>query len=95
MAGRHPSAVAAGLTEELVGEIGAQDQPRMTPAERVAVAFATKLATDHLSISEADKSELRSHFDPEQVIELGLLSVMCLVGRFSMLAGLEEPSCVV
>jgi hypothetical protein len=39
--------------------------------------------------------ELRSHFDPEQVIELGLLSVMCLVGRFSMLAGLEEPSCVV
>jgi AhpD family alkylhydroperoxidase len=95
MAGRHPSAVAAGLTEELVGEIGAQDQPRMTPAERVAVAFATKLATDHLSISEADKSELRSHFDPEQVVELGLLSVMCLVGRFSMLAGLEEPSCVV
>jgi AhpD family alkylhydroperoxidase len=91
MAGRHPTAVAEGLTEELVGEIGAPDQPHMTPSERVAVAFATKLATDHLAITDADKTELRSHFDPEQIVELGLLSVMCLVGRFSMLAGLEEP----
>jgi len=95
MAGRHPSAVAAGLTEELVGEIGAPDQPHMTPAEQVAVAFATRLATDHLTITDADKSELRSQFDSEQIVELGLLSVMCLVGRFSMLAGLEEPSCPV
>jgi AhpD family alkylhydroperoxidase len=92
MAGRHPVAVAQGLTEELVGEIGAPDQPHMMPAEQVAVAFATKLATDHLSITEADKAQLRSHFNPEQIVELGLLCVMCLVGRFSMLAGLEEPS---
>jgi AhpD family alkylhydroperoxidase len=95
MAGRHPSAVAAGLTEELVGEIGAPDQPHMTPAEQVAVAFATRLATDHLTITDADKSLLRAHFNSEQIVELGLLSVMCLVGRFSMLAGLEEPSCPV
>jgi AhpD family alkylhydroperoxidase len=95
MAGRHPSAVAAGLTEELVGEIGAPDQPHMTPAEQVAVAFATRLATDHLTITDADKSLLRAHFNSEQIVELGMLSVMCLVGRFSMLAGLEEPSCPV
>jgi AhpD family alkylhydroperoxidase len=90
MAGRHPGAVAEGLTEELVAEIGAPEQPHMTADERVAVAFAAKLASDHLSITEADKAELRAHFSPQQVVELGLLCVMCLVGRFSALAGLEE-----
>jgi AhpD family alkylhydroperoxidase len=95
MAGRHPSAVAAGLTEELVGEIGAPEPTHMTTDEQVAVAFAIKFATDHLGITEADKTQLRSHFSPEQIVELGLLCVMCLVGRFSMLAGLEEPTCPV
>src|SRR3954447_11697266 len=39
MAGRHPTAVADGLTEEVVCEIGASEQPHMTEAEQVAVAF--------------------------------------------------------
>jgi AhpD family alkylhydroperoxidase len=90
MAGRHPSAVAEGLTEELVGEIAAPEQPHMTDDERLAVAFALKLATDHLAITPEETAELRAHFTPQQVVELGLLTVMCLVGRFSVLAGLEE-----
>ena len=94
MAGRHPSAVADGLTEELVCEIGQSEQPHMTAAEQVAVAFVVKLATDHLSITDADKARLCDHFNPEQVVELGLLCVMCLVGRFSMLAGLTESSSI-
>lgn len=95
MAGRHPTAIEAGLTEELVAEIGS-DQPRlMSPAEAAAVTFALKFSTDHTTIDDADKAALREHFDPEQIVELGLLCVMCLVGRFSMLAGLEEPSCPV
>jgi len=92
MAGRHPTAVADGLTEEVVAEITSTDQPHLTPEERIAVAFATKLATDHLSITSEDIAELRARFTPEQIVELGLLSVMCLVGRFSMLAGLEEST---
>jgi alkylhydroperoxidase family enzyme len=90
MAGRHPGAVAEGLTEELVCEIGAPEQPHMTEDERVAVAFALKLATDHLSVTPEETAELRARFTPEQIVELGLLSVMCMVGRFSQLAGLEE-----
>ena len=95
MAGRHPTAIAEGLTEELVAEIGATERNLMTDAERAAVTFASLFATDHLSITEADKAALREYFTPEQIIELGLLCVMCMVGRFSMLAGLEEPSCPV
>lgn len=93
MAGRHPAAVEAGLTEELVAEIGEGERRGMTEAEFAAVGFATAFATDHLSITEADKAELRRHFTPEQIVEIGLLCVMCLVGRFSALAGLEEQWC--
>lgn len=92
MAGRHPAAVAEGMTEELVAEIGGE-RTCMTAAESVAVDFAQKFATDHLAITDDDKAALREHFDPEQVVELALLSVFCLVGRFSMLAGLQEQSC--
>ena len=92
MAGRHPAAVAAGLTEDLVAEIDGE-RSCMTEPERVAVDFAQRFATDHLSITDDDKARLREHFDPEQVVQLVLLTVFCLVGRFSMLAGLEERSC--
>jgi AhpD family alkylhydroperoxidase len=92
MAGRHPAAVAEGMTEELVREIGGE-RACMTDDERVAVDFAQRFATDHLSITDADKALLREHFEPEQVVQLVLLTVFCLVGRFSMLAGLEEQSC--
>ncbi len=95
MAGRHPTAVAAGLDEELVAEIGSSEPSLMDDAEHAAVVFATKFATDHLSVTDADKAALRRHFTPEQVVELALLCVMCLVGRFSALVGLEEQWCPV
>ncbi|MFN8027018.1 MAG: carboxymuconolactone decarboxylase family protein [Acidimicrobiia bacterium] len=93
MAGRHPGAIEAGLTEELVDEIGESERRAMTEAEFAAVTYATKLATDHLSVTDDDKAELRRHFDPEQVVELSLLTVMCMVGRFSAVLGLEETWC--
>lgn len=93
MAGRHPAAVAEGMDEALVAEIGSPERSCMTPAEQVAVDFAQRFATDHLAITDEDKARLREHFDPEQVVQLALLCVFCLVGRFSMLAGLDEQSC--
>ena len=45
MAGRHPTAIEAGLTEELVAEIGSDTPTLMTPAEVVAVRFALKFST--------------------------------------------------
>ena len=92
MAGRDAGAVAAGMTEEMVTEIGGE-RACMTETEQVAVDFCQKFATDHLSITDDDTARLREHFDPEQVVQLVLLTVFCLVGRFSMLAGLQERSC--
>jgi AhpD family alkylhydroperoxidase len=93
LAGRSPAAIEAGMTEELIAEIGADTPRQMTPAEHAAVMFASKFATDHLAITDADKAALREHFDAEQVVELALFTVLCMVGRFTMLVGLEEESC--
>jgi AhpD family alkylhydroperoxidase len=95
MAGRDRRAVEAGLTEEMVAEIGESERREMTEAEHAAVHFATAFATDHLSITAADKEALRAHFTPEQIVELAMLCVMCLMGRFSALVGLEEQWCPV
>ena len=90
MAGRHPSAIAEGLTEDVVCQINSVHRPDMSPAEDAAVNFALKFANDHQSITDADKQALRKYFTPQQIVELALLCVMCLVGRFSNIVGLLE-----
>jgi AhpD family alkylhydroperoxidase len=100
MAGRHSGAVEAGMTEELVAAIpalatSAEGHDGFTDPERAAVRFALKFGTDHLSVDETDRVALREHFDDRQIVELGLLCALCLVGRFSAILGLEEPACPV
>jgi AhpD family alkylhydroperoxidase len=95
LSGRNADAIAAGLTEEMIGELAADERRHIEPAEDAAVNFALKFATDHTAITEQDKKALQTYFTPEQIIELGLLCVMCMVGRFSMLAGIEAASCAV
>ncbi len=90
MAGRYAPAVAEGMSEDVVCQINAAHRPDMTPAEDAAVSFALKFATDHRTITDADKVRLREHFDPQQIVELALLCIMCLVGRFSNMVGLLE-----
>ena len=90
MAGRHSAAVAEGMTEDVVCQINAAHRPDMTPAENAAVNFALKFANDHQSITDADKKALREYFNEQQVVELALLCIMCLVGRFSNIVGLLE-----
>jgi len=91
IAGRVPAATEAGLTEALIATLGTDDLDGFTPDEQVAIRYVRRLATDHLSISLAQRAEVAAAFTPTQVVELSLLTVMCLVGRFSQLCGLEEP----
>jgi alkylhydroperoxidase family enzyme len=91
VAGRQPAATEAGLTEELIDRLGTEDLTGFTEAEVALIGFTRKLATDHLSMRDADRAALAAHFTPTQIVEIGLLTVMCLVGRFSQICGLEEP----
>lgn len=62
-----------GVGEELVCQLEQPDQaPDLTDAERVALRFADRLATDHLAITDATFAELREHFDDAQIVEIGL-----------------------
>lgn len=70
---RYGEAVDDGLTESLVCSL---EKPReaegMTPAEREAVLFADRFASDHLAIDAAQLARLAGQFTPDEIRELGM-----------------------
>lgn len=70
---RYGEAVDDGLTEALVCSL---EKPReadgMTPAEREAVLFADRFASDHLAIDAAQLARLAEQFTPDEIRELGM-----------------------
>lgn len=59
------------------GEVCSLERPAEAPglsdAERAALDYADRFATDHLSIDEAVHDRLRQHFDEGEIVELGFL----------------------
>jgi alkylhydroperoxidase family enzyme len=59
------------VTEELVCSLEKPSEaPDLTAAERAALAFADKMATDHLSVTDATFAELAGHFTVEEQMDL-------------------------
>jgi AhpD family alkylhydroperoxidase len=81
MAVRYPEAFAAGMDEQAVCSLEApQEAENLSAAEKAAIAFADKFATNHWAIDDADYEALRAHFTEPQIIELGLVCAMCVGG---------------
>jgi AhpD family alkylhydroperoxidase len=77
MSMRYGSAVDDGLTEGLVCELEKPEEAAdMTPAERAAVAFGDKFASDHLSITADDRRALGAYFTPEEIAELAMTAAL-------------------
>lgn len=71
MATRYGEAFRDGLTEELVCSLERPEEAEdLTEAERAALAFADRFATDHLSIDDATFDRLREHFGEPEIVEL-------------------------
>lgn len=71
MATRDAEAINAGLTEALVCSLEKPSEAQdLTDAERAAVLFADRFATDHLSITDETFDELRQYFTDAQLMEL-------------------------
>jgi alkylhydroperoxidase family enzyme len=71
MAVRYGYGIADGLTEELVCSLEKPEEaPDLTDAERAAIAYADKLATDHHAITDATFEELEAHFSEAEIMEL-------------------------
>lgn len=76
---RYRDAVADGVTEELVCSLERpHEAPDLTPAERAALDYADRMATDHLSITDATHDALRTHFTEGQIVELGCWVAFCV-----------------
>ena len=85
MAIRYSDAVADGVTEDLVCQLAAPEESTdLTEAEKAAIDYGERFATDHLSIDDAVYDRLREHFSEEQIVELGLFCALCVgVGRLA------------
>src|SRR4051794_10142694 len=59
----------------------ADDLPQ---AERAALDFADRFATDHLGIDDAVYDELREHFSEDELVQLGVQCAMFVgIGRIA------------
>jgi alkylhydroperoxidase family enzyme len=71
MAIRYSDGLDDGITEGLVCSLEKpQEADDLTAAEKAALAFADKMATDHLSVSDDTFAELRKHFTEPEIMEL-------------------------
>ena len=89
MAIRYRDAVADGVTEALVCSLERPaDAPGLTDAQRSALDYAERFATDHLSIDDATYATLRRQFTEPEIVELGM-TVAFFVGFGRLAATLD------
>lgn len=71
------------FTEDLVCSLEKPVEAlNLTDAERVAIDFADRFATNHLSIDDETYSGLGKHFSEAQIVELGVFCAFCVgIGR--------------
>ena len=80
MAIRYADALAAGVTEDLVCTLeNPPEASDLSEAEKVAIEYGERFATDHLSIDDTFYDRLREHFSEAQIVELGM-TVALFVG---------------
>lgn len=86
MAIRYADAVAGGVTEDLVCQLESPgDSLDLDDREKLALAFADLMATNHLAITDETMATLRQHFSDAEVVELGMnVAVFIGFGRLSM-----------
>lgn len=72
MAIRYTEAANDGVTEDLVCSLERPAQAtNLTDAEKAAIDYGERFATNHLSIDDAVYDNLREHFTEAQIVELG------------------------
>jgi AhpD family alkylhydroperoxidase len=72
MAIRYTEAANDGVTEDLVCSLERPAEAAdLTEAEKAAIDYGERMATNHLSIDDAVYDRLREHFTEAQIVELG------------------------
>ena len=90
MAGRVPAKHRGRTQPKTSSPPCTSNREGFTDAEIALLDFTTARHRPPLD-PDADRDAPMRDFTPTQIVEVGLLAAMCLVGRFSQIAGLEEP----
>jgi AhpD family alkylhydroperoxidase len=80
---RAPSAVEAGVTEEMYEHLDEwRTFPKYTDRQRLAIEYAEQFAVDHRAIDDELFGRLRDHFADDEILDLTLcLAVYLGLGR--------------
>ncbi len=82
-----------GLTEEKISQMDAETNS-YTPRERLALAYAERLAVDHHNIDDDFFAELHNVFSDAEVLELGMMIGQYIgFGRLLKVLDLEPKFC--
>ena len=85
-------AVQQGMTEEMVASLADLETADITDREKLAVRFAQRMATDHLSMGDDFFEELRAEFTDPEIFELGMITGQFIgYGRLISILDLENP----
>jgi alkylhydroperoxidase family enzyme len=74
------------LSEELYAHVAQwQTYPDYTDAERVAIEYTEKFATDHKKLDDAFFARMREHFSDEEILEISVcVGNWLMMGRITM-----------
>jgi alkylhydroperoxidase family enzyme len=81
-----------GLTEDFYGRVGVPDDDAdFSRQEQLAIEYAERFATDHLSIDDAFFARLRESFSDPEILDLTIcLSAFLGLGRTLRALGITE-----
>jgi alkylhydroperoxidase family enzyme len=79
MAIRYESALADGLTEDMVCSLEKpMEAADLTDAEKAAIHYADLAASNHFAISDETIASLRKHYSEKQIVELCMYVAYCV-----------------
>ena len=88
---RTPMAVEAGVTDDDLAAVTDPTDARFSPAESVALEYATRFCTESARIDDGFMARLNENFDAGEVVELTLVIAKYLaMGRFMQVLGLDQ-----
>jgi alkylhydroperoxidase family enzyme len=89
---RYSDGLDDGITEGLVCSLERPEEAAdLSGAEKAALAFADKMATDHLAIDDADFARLYEYFTASEVMELCFqVSTFVGYGRMGAVLAMTE-----
>jgi AhpD family alkylhydroperoxidase len=92
---RDPKLEAQGVTEALYLQVLDDDLSTLEARESMAVEFADRFATDHLSIDDSVMERMRSLFSDAEILDLSICCANWVgMGRLNQVLGLDTGCAV-